>query len=226
MKGSPSEISNSRPTAQGRTPKRFAHEIVVPSVRTSGTRLFVLLVGFLSAGLATPTVSIPLVCSRGPEGQQRRVSITAPAVAKTGAMYTLLIEGKNSGTVSHTGLNYIFDMVEEWPIPAGARYVEGSARIVPQTGSLNVRPGARIERTPRGVALVLPAHVDNGSSYTPPSFELELQATAAPGTSIAQTFGRFSLKANAFLVGDVFTTCEPSPQSYPVFVTKVEPSDH
>jgi len=143
-------------------------------------------------------------------------------VAKAGSTYTLRIDGTDSGAISHTGLNYIFDIVDEWPIPAGARYVEGSARVVPRTGSANVRPGARVERTARGVALVLPAHVDNGSSYTPPSFELDFQATAAPGASITQTFARFSLKANAFLVGNVSTTCEATPQPYPVAVTRVE----
>jgi hypothetical protein len=168
---------------------------------------------------------IPLHCTRGPADQERRVAIAVPAAARTGALYRVRVEGTDSGPISHFGLNYIYDMTDEWLVPAGARYVEGSARVVPGTGSENVRPGARAFHQGNAIVMAMPARVDSGSSYTPPSFEFVLQATALPGATILQTFDRFTVKANAFLVGDIAAVCEPSPRPFPVAVTKVDTGD-
>jgi hypothetical protein len=180
------------------------------------------LVGFESPAAAPRRVSIPLDCSRGPSGQMHNIVITVPAHVPAGSRYTVRVDGVDSGRISHTGLRYIFDMGYEWLVPPAARYVEGSARVVPGTGSENVRPGARMVHTSGSVELVLPAHVDSGSSYTPPSFEFELDAAGAPGASITQSFSGYHVTANAFLVGDVHTSCEPVPRPFPVAVTRVE----
>ena len=180
------------------------------------------LVGFESPAAAPRRVSIPLDCSRGPSGQMQNVVITVPAHVPAGSRYTVRVDGVDSGKISHTGLRYIFDMGYAWPVPPGARYVEGSARIVAGTGSENVRPGARIVQASGSVDSVIPAHVEDGSSYTPPSFEFELDVTGPPGTSITQSFSGYHVTAHAFLVGDVHTSCEPVPRPFPVAVTRVE----
>ena len=92
------------------------------------------------------------------------------------------VDGVDTGKISHLGLSYIFDMESEWPIPPGAEYVEGSAHVVP--GHRKRERAARGARGLRGGAasdLVLPAHVDNGVSYTPPSFEFDLAVVSAEG---------------------------------------------
>jgi hypothetical protein len=180
-----------------------------------------LLLGFQSP--APPKrVGIPLTCSRGPSGQEHDVTVTVPASITPGARYKVRVDGVDSGKISHTGLRYIFDMWSEWPVPLGTDYVEGSARIVPGTGSENVRTGARVVHTPGVLSLVLPARVENGASYTPPSFEFELHETSTDGASVTQRFGGYHVSANAFLVGDVRTSCEPTPKPFPVAVTRIE----
>jgi hypothetical protein len=134
------------------------------------------------------------------------------------------IDGVDSGKISHVGLRYIFGMQSQWLVPKGTEYVDGSARIVPNTGSPAVRTGASVIYRSGTITLVLPAHVDSGSSYTPPSFEFGLAVNAPAGTLIAQSFARYRVTANAFLVGDVDTTCEPTPKPFAVSTTRVEPS--
>ena len=185
---------------------------------------FAMGLGLVFSGSASPRVGIPLVCSRGPSGQQHHVTVTVPAGAPQGSTFRVRIDGTDSGKISHTGLKYIFDMGYEWVVPAGTRYVENSARVVPGTGSENVRPGARATHEAGIVTMTLPAHVEDGTSYTPPSFEFELKVLAAPGAPIAQAFSRFRVTAHAFLVGDLQTICEPSPKPFPVGMTRVEPA--
>jgi hypothetical protein len=177
------------------------------------------------AGSAASRIGIPLNCSHGPSGQQQNVTIAAPTSVVEGATYTVRVDGANSGKISHSGLNYIFDMSYEWLVPTGARYVEGSARIVPNTGTENVRPGARVTQASGVVTMVLAARVDDGANYTPPAFEFELAATAPAGSTITQTFARYGVTANAFLVGNVKTVCEPIPRPFPVAATRVEPAN-
>jgi hypothetical protein len=169
-------------------------------------------------------VGIPLVCSRGPSGQRHDVAITAPAGVASGSRYIVRVDGVDTGKISHIGLHYIFDMQSQWLIPKGTEYVDGSARIVPGTGSPAVRPGARVVYRSGTVTLVLPAHVDNGSSYTPPSFEFELAVNAPAGTVLTQSFATYRVMANAFLVGDLETSCDPTPKPFAVAQTRVEPN--
>jgi hypothetical protein len=186
--------------------------------------VLVLSLGLGVARAAAPPVGIPLTCSHGPSDQKHNVTISVPASAAQGATYKVRIDGVNSGKISHTGLNYIYNMWSEWLVPAGAEYVDGSAHLVAGTGSENVRAGARIVHKGGVISLFLPAHVENGSSYTPPSFEFSLKVTAHPGATIAQSFKRYRVTANAFLVGNVDTTCDPKPKPFRVAATKVEPA--
>jgi hypothetical protein len=195
------------------------------STRIASAAVLALSFGSVPAGSAATRIGIPLNCSHGPSGQQQNVTIAAPAGAVEGVTYKVRVDGANSGKISHTGLNYIFDMSYEWLVPAGTRYVDGSARVVPNTGTENVRPGARVTHVSGVITMVLPAHVDDGANYTPPAFEFELVVTAPAGSTITQTFSRYGVTANAFLVGNVKTICEPVPKPFPVAATRVEPAD-
>jgi hypothetical protein len=166
-------------------------------------------------------VIIPLACTRGPGRQDHDVTVTAPGSVIAGSRYRVRVDGIDSGPIAHVGLRYIHDMRSDWPIPAGATYVEGSAHIFDGTGSENVRAGAHVVHAPDGIHLVLPAHVDNGASYTPPSFEFELEAVAPEGASITERFGGYSVTASVVLMGDLRTSCEPSPRDFAVAVTRV-----
>jgi hypothetical protein len=194
------------------------------SIGIASAAAFAALSGFCLAGSAASRIGIPLHCSHGPSGQQQEVTVDVPAGAVEGATYKVRVDGANSGKISHTGLHYIFDMSYEWPVPAGARFVEGSARIVPNTGTENVRPGARVTHASGIITMMLPARVDDGANYTPPAFEFELLVTAPAGSTITQTFSRYGVTANAFLVGNVKTVCEPVPKPFPVAATRVEPA--
>lgn len=172
---------------------------------------------------AAKAVNVPLTCSRGPSGQHHDMLIAVPQSVPEGSTFSVRIDGTDSGPISHTGLNYIHDMETELLVPSGTTYVEGSARIVPGTGSENVRADARVVRRGNTITHVLPGHVENGSSYTPPSFEFQLKVTASAGTKIVQKFSQYRVKANAFIIGDVHTTCDPTPKPYGVASTTVTP---
>jgi hypothetical protein len=169
------------------------------------------------------TVTAPLVCSRGPEGQTFRAVVTLPVSQPTGSKFMVRIDSFSSGRISHLGLKYIFDMATEYRIPAGTKYVEGSARVVPNTGTANARSGARAWHDAAAIHLLLPARVENGGSYTPPSLEFQLEITAAAGTELMLKFSRSRVSANVFLLGDVHTTCVPKPRPYTIGKTRAVP---
>jgi len=170
--------------------------------------------------------AIPIACSHGPEDQKHHAVVTVPETAAPASVFKVRVDGVDSGKISHTGLNYIFDMSYEWMIPPGTELVAGSLRIVPNTGSPNVRAGARIAHKGNAVQMMLPAHVEDGSHYTPPSFEFDLKVQAAAGATISQKFKSYRVMANAFLVGNVETTCDPKPKPFPVGKTRIEkPAD-
>jgi hypothetical protein len=176
---------------------------------------------FVGESARAGRVSIPLVCSRGKSGRSYEVSLSAPAAVAPGTVFTVRVDGANSGTISHPALNYVHDMTYEYLVPSGSDYVEGSARILDGTGSANVRAGARVSRAGGVIVLVLPARVEEGSSYTPPSFDFQLRATASEGSVIAQAFAGYRITANAMIVGELQARCEPTPKPYPVGVTQV-----
>lgn len=167
------------------------------------------------------SVKVPIECSRGPSGQVHSTSVTVPAQVVSGARFVVRIDGQSSGTISHTGLNYIHDMITEYLVPAGTTYVAGSLRVVPGTGSANVAGTARVGKVGNVLRLTLPAHVENGGSYTPPSIEYQLEVTAPVGTKIGLPFHQVRVSANAIFIGDVDTTCVPKPQPYSLATTTV-----
>jgi hypothetical protein len=183
----------------------------------------------LAAGLATVTppapvrVTGPLVCSRGPSAQSFQTVVTMPSSLPAGAVLGVQIDGVPSGKISHMGLNYIHDMTTEYLVPAGTRYVEGSAHLVPGSGTPNVRAGARAWGARGVIHLVLPAHVENGSSYIPPSLAFDAQITAPAGAVVSLKFDRYEVTANVFLLGDLHTVCGPHPRPYTIGVTRVAP---
>jgi hypothetical protein len=160
-------------------------------------------------------------CNKGPDGQVCRLNLSIPATVAEGGTFRVRIDGASSGRISHTGLKYIHDMTTELWLPENAKYVAGSGRIVPDTGTANVRPGARVVQSGRAISMVLPAHVQDGQSYTPPSFEFELKATGAIGARIVQKFSQYRVTANAIIIGDVHTVCDPSPKPYAIGTTSI-----
>jgi hypothetical protein len=182
----------------------------------------VLVAPLIGSSAAAGRVVIPLVCSRGPSGQRFEVSVSAPATVAPGAVFSVRIDGMSSGKISHMGLNYVHDIAYEYPIPSVAAYADGSAHLIAETGTANVRGGARVSYSNDTLTLVLPGRVEDGSSYTPPSFEFQLHAPALPGAVIAHSFSSYRITANAFLVGDLKTNCDPTPKPYPVGVTHVQ----
>lgn len=164
-------------------------------------------------------VKAPLVCTRGDSDQTMNALITMPATAAVGSKFTVRVDGVNSGKISHTGLNYIFDMSTDYIVPDGTRVVDGSVRIVPETGTANVRAGAKAWNDKAGIHTVLPAHVDDGSDFTPPSLEFQLEVTGTAGASMAFKLSQYRVAANAFVVGDVHTVCDPNPKPYTLATT-------
>ena len=196
-----------------------------------GARWAGVVTGFVGvAVLATATavaaayVTLPLVCNTGPSGQSFNVGVTLPASVEAGAIYTIRLDSRSSGKISHFGLNHLHDMTVEYVLPKGTSYVEGSARLVAGTGTPNVQQGARVWHRAGVVTMALPGKVENGTAYTPPSIVVQVRAVGAPGSSAVLTFNHFQLKANAFLVGDVAVSCDPTPQPYPIGVTVIAAS--
>ena len=196
-------------------------------MRMAGGAALVVGLGVLAmmgAVAAATRVAAPLVCNKGPEGQRFSVLVTLPERAEAGSLYTLRLDGNSSGKISHFGLNHLHDMTVEYQLPSGASYVEGSAKLVDGTGTANVRPGARVWVSDGLVTMKLPGKVENGTDYTPPSIALQLRASGAPGSSAVVSFRHFQLKANAFLVGDVAVTCDPTPKPFPIGATLITPA--
>lgn len=170
---------------------------------------------------AGTNVTVPLTCNKGPSGQVCRVNVNLPSTVEEGATFTVRIDGNNSGKISHTGLKYIYNMTTELRLPDNASYVAGSGRIVPDTGSANARPGARVTQSGRTIAMVLPAHIEDGQDFTPPSFEFKLTATGTAGSKIVQKFNQYRVTANAIIIGDVQTVCDPNPKPYSIGTTTI-----
>jgi hypothetical protein len=186
--------------------------------------LVVAALGFAADTRAAKTITIPLNCQRGPSGQVIRLSVTVPPAATEGSSFAVRFDGVDTGKISHVGLRYIHDMTTEMLIPDGTNLVERSLRIIPGTGSPNVRAGARVTRQGAIIRLVLPAHVEAGERYTPPSFEFLLEVTAAARRKIVHRFSRWEVTANAIILGDLRMTCDANPRPYPVASTTVKPA--
>ncbi len=195
---------------------------------------FWLVTGFRIAGVCAallPTIAsaepvdvqVPMRCTRGGDDTVFRATVTLPPSLPSGSTFTVRIDSAPSGRVSHLGLHYIYGMTTQYLLPAGMHYIEGSAQVVPGTGTANVRPGARAWHAASHVFLKLPAHVANGDHYTPPSLQFAVQVEEPAGMHVALAFVRYEVMANAILVGDVRTDCEPVPAPYRLATLRVEP---
>jgi hypothetical protein len=164
-----------------------------------------------------------MTCSHGP-AQWFDATVTMPAAGQTGATVTVRIDSKHSGTIEALGLNHVRGMATDYQIPAGAKYVEGSLRYVKGTGTANVRAGARAWHDAAGIHTLLPARVESGQSYLPPSIEFEMTLVALPPASASVEFTHYEVVANVFILGDLRTTCEPGKRPATIGVTRVEPA--
>jgi hypothetical protein len=182
-------------------------------------------VGVMVASAATPLpnvfVQVPMACSHGPKGGAFTAGVHVPSTVPHGATYTVTIDGVPSGKIAHFGLRYIHDMETDFAIPPGTVYVQGSARVVPGTGTPNVLAGATATYASGLVSLALPAPVASGSSYTPPSIAFDLLATAPLGASLPLAFAGYRVAAKAVIVGDVQTVCESVPKHITIATTSV-----
>ncbi len=170
---------------------------------------------------AAANVTVPMECSRGPSGQSFRTMLTMPAQVVAGEKFTVRVDGVSSGTISHTGLRFIHDMTTEYLLPSGATLVAGSLHLVPGTGTSNVTPTASVAKVGNTIRLTLPGRVDDGSSYTPPSIEFQLEATGAAGNKISFQFSQYRVTAKAVIIGDVDTVCTPKPQPFTLGTTTI-----
>lgn len=169
-------------------------------------------------------VTLPILCTKGPSGQRFDAAVTLPQRAELGSTYWVRIDGASSGRIAHFGLNHLHDISVDYVLPPGAAYVEGSAQLVAGTGTANVVPTARLRQHRRVLTLSLPGKVDNGSDYTPPSIRFQLRAVGAPGSAAVVGFSQLRLVANAFLVGDIAISCDPSPKPAPIGTTLITSS--
>lgn len=165
-------------------------------------------------------VRAPLRCSRGPDSQHFAAVVTMPAVAHAGARFTVRIDGLPSGTLSHFGLFYVFDMRTDYSV-AGAQVVPGSPRVVAGTGTSNVRATARVWLDSAGVHTLLPARVDNGQGYTSPSLEFEVTVDAPAGAAVRVQLVHYEIGALVALLGRISTACHPSPALAALGTTRV-----
>jgi hypothetical protein len=69
--------------------------------------------------------------------------------------------------------------------------------------------------------MILPGHVAEGSTYTPPSIELKLKVAGPAGSALKHEFTAYRVTANAFMVGDVKAVCVPAPNPFPLATVKV-----
>lgn len=196
--------------------------ISIRPVPLASAVLAVALVTTTSSG-APQRVKIPIKCSRGPSEQWLDMNVTVPPKQPAGTRFTVQIGGRTSDKISHFGLNYIHDQGVDYLEPAGARYVEGSAHFVPDTGTPNVRAGARVWHDASGIHTLLPGRVENGSSFQSPVLEFQLDVIAPAGGTVSIKLDQYRVLANAFLVGDLRTTCIPVPRPYVVGTTLVTP---
>lgn len=159
-------------------------------------------------------VRVPMICSPGQSQQIFQVAVRFPEAVAPGSTFTVRIDGAPSGEVAHVGLMSIHGMETDYALPSEVTYVAGSARIIPGTGTSNVKGGARVWHEGGMIRMVLPSRIKAGSRYTPPSIEFQLQASNATGIPLVLTFVGYQVTVSAFVLGDVQTRCDPKPQPF------------
>ncbi len=185
-----------------------------------------LIIVVLGGPTAVARVTAPLRCDKGPGSQGFEVGVTLPSSVEEGVTYTVRLDGESSGRIANVGLSYIHDMTVNYVLPPGTSYVEGSAGVVPGTGTPNVVEGARVWHHAGILSMRLPGRVANGTEYTPPSVTAQVRAVGAPGSSAVLSFNHFELKANVVVIGDIGVSCTPVPQPYPIGTTLITAPAH
>jgi hypothetical protein len=175
-----------------------------------------------AADAAPQRVRLPLACSRGSGEAWFDAVVTMPSSAAPGATCEVRIDSVPSGRVQHAGLRHIHDMRTDYALPAGVTVLPGSVRVVPDTGTPDVRVGARAWSDAAGVHLLLPASVQNGSAYTPPSVAFAVRVDAPEGAVLPVSFAHYEVTANVFLLGDLHTACEPTTRPAVLGTLRVE----
>lgn len=163
-----------------------------------------------------------MACNRGPAESPFTAVLWLPASLVRGQTVDIRVDSVASGRLEHFGLNDIRDMRTEYALGHGVHYVEGSARIVPGSGTANARAGAKVWHEHGRIIALLPARIVNGDSYTPPSVEFAVQIDAPDGRQSVLGLWRYEVTANAFLIGDVRTHCVPTPKPFPLAAIQVE----
>ncbi|MEI8254708.1 MAG: hypothetical protein WCJ30_03460 [Deltaproteobacteria bacterium] len=174
-----------------------------------------------SAPAQRAEVRMPMHCSRGPAEQTFRAVLTLPGTTTPGATFTVRIDSFPSGRVEHFGLYNLFDMRTDYAV-AGGRVVPSSPRIVAGTGTPNVRVTARAWLDGAVVHALLPARIDNGQSYTPPSIEFDVAVDAPAGGAVRIQFVHYEVGAVVFLLGRIRTNCDPAPSPATVATVRVD----
>lgn len=150
-----------------------------------------------------------MACNNGPSTQTFDAVVTMVRSAAAGTTLTVRVDGTPAPPESHVGLYFLYNFVTEFRL-TGARLVEGSLRVLPDTGTANMRPGTRVTAEAGGVLrLVNPAQIPNGAAFNTPSFEFSMVLDGAPGTEARLLFQRYSLDARVFLLGNINTHCTP-----------------
>jgi hypothetical protein len=191
-----------------------ASAVVLATVATTAT----------ATSVGPVAVKVAMECSHDPGARSYSAMVTMPQSGAPGSTFKVRIDGVASGPIAHTGLNYIHEMVTDYRVPAGTTFVADSLRIVPETGTANARAGARAWYDAGGVHIDLPAHIDNGQGYTPPSLEFDLKIDAPAGSVLALQFVHYAVTANVVVLGDLRSSCEPRPKPYTIGETLVAAS--
>ena len=82
-------------------------------------------------------------------------------------------------------------------------------------------PGAHVWHDGNGIHLILPTHIANGSTYTPPSVELRLRVNGPPRGNIQIKFVHYAVTVNVVVLGDVHATCAPAGGPHPIGTIQV-----
>lgn len=162
----------------------------------------------LSAQSETQEAKLKLHCSHG-EDQLLVAKVTMPTSHHANKPFVVRIESMPSGKITHMGLHYIFNMATDYVLPPDLKYVAGSAKFVPGTGSANVRADAKIWHDHAGIHTMLPTRIEAGDGYTPPTVEFKVRIHGMPENPLGVELAHYSVSANVSVVGDMDTHCEP-----------------
>jgi hypothetical protein len=131
--------------------------------------------------------------------QTASLDASAPATVQQGQIYTVTLAA--SGPAKADGAT-LTNLTNSYQAPAGTTPVPGSARLLPGTGSGNL---GTVTATISGNIIQAKASgpIANGATFTAPTLEFKLTATAAPGSILNVRFRQsaaYTLTASGFNV--------------------------